>query len=44
MKGAYPEGSRPDTRRGTPRKIVEVDLPACDPVCGEAGPLFEHWK
>lgn len=41
--GAYPEGSQPDTYRGA-KKIAEVPLPACDPVHGPRGPLFEHWR
>jgi uncharacterized protein YjlB len=24
--------------------IAAVPLPACDPVLGARGPLFEHWK
>lgn len=42
--GAYPEGSRPDTCLGTPQKHPRVAPPACDPVFGEGGALFEHWK
>jgi uncharacterized protein YjlB len=47
--GAYPEGSRPSTsRKGFSEKILTavtaVPLPACDPVFGPGGPLFEHWK
>ena len=48
--GAYPEGAHPDTRRGGAGRpeveaaIMRVPLPACDPVCGAAGPLFEHWR
>jgi uncharacterized protein YjlB len=46
--GAYPEGSRADTcvapfaRQAA--KAAEVALPACDPVYGPRGPLFEHWR
>jgi len=25
-------------------KIAHVPLPACDPVYGAGGPLFEYWK
>ena len=42
--GAYPEGSDPDTCRGVPQAALRISLPACDPVFGAAGPLFEHWK
>ena len=49
--GAYPEGARPSTAmppflRGAKSldKIERVPLPACDPVYGDGGPLFEHWK
>ena len=42
--GAYPEGSDPDTCRGVPGAILSIALPACDPVFGVAGPLFEQWK
>lgn len=46
--GAYPQGSHPDTRRpssaGSSGSIEDVALPACDPVYGPGGPLFEHWK
>ena len=44
--GAYPQGSKPDTctRKTALETIVEVPLPACDPVFGAGGPLFEHWK
>lgn len=49
--GAYPRGQSPDmcmpgTRqreRALPN-IAEVPLPAGDPVCGKAGPLFERWR
>lgn len=46
--GAYPEGSMPDTCRSlSPSQaeaIARVPLPACDPVFGAGGPLFEHWR
>lgn len=47
--GAYPEGSHPDLWRKafSPEilaAIAAVPLPACDPVLGPGGPLFEHWK
>ena len=46
--GAYPQGSHPDTCRSFSEKhlelIAKVPLPACDPVHGAGGPLFEHWK
>jgi uncharacterized protein YjlB len=42
--GAYPEGADPDLCRANVIKIADVPLPACDPVCGPGGPLFEHWK
>lgn len=45
--GAYPEGSRPDTRippfAGKGGPVESVALPACDPVYGPGGPLFKHW-
>jgi uncharacterized protein YjlB len=41
--GAYPEGSDPDTCRGSSPEILDVALPACDPVYGPAGPLFTYW-
>lgn len=48
--GAYPEGRHPATcvpplaRYGNSVKTVAaVPLPACDPVFGSKGPLFEHW-
>jgi uncharacterized protein YjlB len=49
--GAYPAGQHPDTC--TPvvanawrsaESVARVPLPACDPVFGGAGPLFEHWR
>jgi len=49
--GAYPDGRQPDTcmppfvRAGKAAATVEsVPLPACDPVFGPGGPLFDHWK
>ena len=44
--GAYPQGSYPGTARGASgnESVAAVPLPACDPVCGPRGPLFEHWK
>ena len=48
--GAYPAGQSPDmcTPRGSSRErnaaaILRVPLPACDPVHGAGGPLFDHW-
>jgi uncharacterized protein YjlB len=46
--GAYPEESRADTCMAPfarqAAKAAEVALPACDPVYGPRGPLFEHWR
>jgi uncharacterized protein YjlB len=49
--GAYPAGQRADTRtpltanaRRAAAEVARVPLPACDPVYGAAGPLFEHWR
>jgi uncharacterized protein YjlB len=49
--GAYPEGQHPDTclpplanHDKSTQKIARVPLPACDPVFGAAGPLFQHWR
>jgi len=49
--GAYPGGRTPDMRRPgaqererARRNITEVALPACDPVYGTSGPLFERWR
>ena len=47
--GAYPEGSHPETSRKafslkTLSTIAAVPLPACDPVHGASGPLFDYWK
>jgi uncharacterized protein YjlB len=49
--GAYPSGQHPDTctplTTSTVRAaeaIARVPLPERDPVFGDAGPLFEHWR
>ena len=49
--GAYPEGQHPETcvpplarAKKNAEIIARVPLPACDPVCGPGGPLFEHWR
>jgi uncharacterized protein YjlB len=51
--GAYPAGQNADTctptiagarRAAVAVAVARVPLPACDPVCGAAGPLFEHWR
>ncbi len=49
--GAYPESSRPDTcmpatssASGSAAAVARVPLPACDPVYGAGGPLFDHWR
>jgi uncharacterized protein YjlB len=49
--GAYPDGRRPDMNYGRPgerpqadHNIRRVDLPASDPVYGNAGPLLEYWR
>jgi uncharacterized protein YjlB len=49
--GAYPAGQHPDTcvpplarQAKNVEKISAVPLPACDPVHGTSGPLFDHWK
>ena len=49
--GAYPGGRSPDMRRPAAqersravRNITKVALPACDPVYGKSGPLFERWR
>jgi uncharacterized protein YjlB len=49
--GAYPRGAQPDTclppfaRAGKrAATTAQVALPRCDPVFGEKGPLFEHWR
>ncbi|HJZ61650.1 MAG TPA: cupin domain-containing protein [Miltoncostaeaceae bacterium] len=49
--GAYPNGMRPDLRRGEAAEraevlanIVAVPLPESDPVHGQSGPLTELWR
>lgn len=49
--GAYPEGQHPDTcvpplarYKNSVKAVASVPLPACDPVHGAGGPLFDHWK
>jgi uncharacterized protein YjlB len=49
--GAYPAGQRPDMCTPLPSDlqqraaaIARVALPPLDPVYGEGGPLFTHWK
>jgi uncharacterized protein YjlB len=49
--GAYPEGQRPDTcmpalanAAKSAGAVARVPLPACDPVYGAGGPLFDHWR
>ena len=49
--GAYPTGSSPDLRRGTPQDrprsldaIVQVPIPKRDPLYGAEGPLLLHWS
>lgn len=49
--GAYPDGQRYDMNYGKPeelelakKNIIEVPLPSNDPVYGEEGLLFTHWK
>jgi uncharacterized protein YjlB len=49
--GAYPVGQQPDMCRpleaGSQRHaaaIARVGLPQRDPVYGESGPLFSHWR
>jgi uncharacterized protein YjlB len=52
--GAYPAGQRADMNvaqdaRATGsakafQAVARVPLPACDPVYGATGPLFEHWR
>lgn len=48
--GAYPGGRHPDTclakvanAAHAAQTVARVPLPACDPVFGAGGPLFEHW-
>ena len=49
--GAYPDGMHPDTctppfarAAAAAQRVAKVPLPACDPVYGARGPLFEHWR
>ena len=46
--GAYPDGRSPDSCTMLAKKhleaITRVPLPACDPVFGPGGPLFQHWR
>lgn len=49
--GAYPAGQHPDMCRPAAASlsqrvaaVARVALPARDPVCGEGGALFEHWR
>ena len=49
--GAYPEGTQPDTctapfvrTAAAAQRVAGVALPACDPVFGARGPLFDHWR
>ena len=49
--GAYPMGAHPDAcmppfarARKSAAAVAQVPLPAADPVFGESGPLFEHWR
>jgi uncharacterized protein YjlB len=49
--GAYPDGRHPDTcvppfarTEKSAAAVARVALPACDPVFGAGGPLFEYWK
>jgi uncharacterized protein YjlB len=49
--GAYPEDGHPDTctppfarAAAAAQRVAKVPLPACDPVYGPHGPLFEHWR
>lgn len=49
--GAYPAGSHPATcvpplarYKNSVKTVAAVALPACDPVFGPKGPLFDHWK
>ena len=48
--GAYPEGQHPDTcvpplarAKKNAAAVAKVPLPACDPVFGSKGPLFDYW-
>ena len=49
--GAYPAGQRPDmctplvsNLKRSAAAVARVALPQRDPVYGEGGPLFTHWK
>ena len=49
--GAYPAGQHPDmctpltaNLARSEAAVARVPLPRCDPVGGENGPLFFHWK
>jgi uncharacterized protein YjlB len=49
--GAYPEDQHPDTcvpplarYKNSVKSVAATPLPACDPVHGPGGPLFEYWK
>jgi|SRR5262245_47360868 len=49
--GAYPAGQRPDmctpltsSLKRSSGAVARVALPLRDPVYGEGGPLFIHWK
>ena len=49
--GAYPAGQRPDmctpllsSLQRSAAAVARVARPQCDPVYGEGGPLFAHWK
>ena len=49
--GAYPAGQRPDMctpllsgLKRSAAAVARVALPQRDPVFGEGGPLFAHWK
>jgi uncharacterized protein YjlB len=49
--GAYPQGMSPDTCRPGAAlleqhitAVARVPLPASDPVGGNGGPLFTHWR
>ena len=49
--GAYPAGQSPDmctpllsSSQRSAAAVARVALPQGDPVYGEAGPLFTHWK
>jgi len=49
--GAYPTGQHPDmctpllsSLKRSAAAVARVALPQCDPVHGQDGPLFAHWK